>query len=261
MADLSTNYMDDILAESMNGKRKYRITRADGSFEEVTLEDISEYEQRGSVFGAGDINRTNQAVNEKFDSGDVVDPMETTVPGFAADALAVKNQFNEQNKKFGNGVLTYNAETDYFGMINPITQEWENVFRAYFGRVAIGCFTDYSVKTGTITMDDNLIFSRFKYVMFVLCYAAPSNRNFYGTLYDTPTIGTTLTSSHSSSGKTTTNSIQIYSDTTIISSGSAGNSSWQYGVNAIILGNNKEDVKAKANEITEIVQLYDYSTK
>lgn len=98
MADLSTNYIDDILAESMNGKRKYRITRADGSFEEVTLEDVSEYEQRGSVFGAGDINRTNQAVNEKFDSGDVVDPMETTIPGFAADALAVKNQFNEQNK-------------------------------------------------------------------------------------------------------------------------------------------------------------------
>ena len=102
MADLSTNYMDDILAESMNGKRKYRITRADGSFEEVTLEDISEYEQRGSVFGAGDINRTNQAVNEKFDSGDVVDPMETTVPGFAADALAVKNHFNEQNKNLVN---------------------------------------------------------------------------------------------------------------------------------------------------------------
>ena len=101
MADLSTNYMDDILAESMNGKRKYRITRADGSFEEVTLEDISEYEQIGSVFGAGDINRTNQAVNEKFDSDDVVDPMETTVPGFAADALAVKNQFNEQNKNLG----------------------------------------------------------------------------------------------------------------------------------------------------------------
>ena len=101
MADLPTNYMDDILAESMNGKRKYRITRADGSFEEVTLEDISEYEQIGSVFGAGDINRINQAVNEKFDSGDVVDPMETTVQGFAADALAVKNQFNEQNKNMG----------------------------------------------------------------------------------------------------------------------------------------------------------------
>ena len=98
MADLSTNYIDDILAESMNGKRKYRITRADGTFEEVTLEDVSEYEQVGSNFGAGDINKTNQAVNEKFDSGDVVDPMLTTEPGFAADAYQTKLQFDAQNK-------------------------------------------------------------------------------------------------------------------------------------------------------------------
>ena len=101
MADLPTNYLDDILAQSMNGKRKYRITRADGTFEEVSLEDVSEYEQVGSNFGAGDINRTNQAVNEKFDSGDVVDPMLTTEPGFAADAYQTKLQFDEQNKKLG----------------------------------------------------------------------------------------------------------------------------------------------------------------
>ena len=101
MADLPTNYLDDILAQSMNGKRKYRITRADGTFEEVTLEDVSEYEQVGSNFGAGDINKTNQAVNEKFDSGDVVDPMLTTEPGFAADAYQTKLQFDEQNKNLG----------------------------------------------------------------------------------------------------------------------------------------------------------------
>ena len=100
MADLPTNYLDDILAQSMNGKRKYRITRADGTFEEVTLEDVSEYEQVGSNFGAGDINKTNQAVNEKFDSGDVVDPMLTTEPGFAADAYQTKLQFDAQNKNF-----------------------------------------------------------------------------------------------------------------------------------------------------------------
>ena len=101
MSDLPVNYLDDILAESMGGKRKFKITHANGSTEEVTIEDISEYAQIGSTFGAGDINKTNQAVNEKFDSGDVVDPMETTIPGFAADALAVKNQFNEQNKNLG----------------------------------------------------------------------------------------------------------------------------------------------------------------
>lgn len=101
MADLPTNYLDDILAQSMNGKRKYRITRADGTFEEVILEDVSEYEQVGSNFGASDINKTNQAVNEKFDSGDVVDPMLTTEEGFAADAYKTKLQFDEQNKNFG----------------------------------------------------------------------------------------------------------------------------------------------------------------
>ena len=98
MADLPTNYLDDILAQSMNGKRKFRITRPDGTFEEVIIEDISEYSQTGSTFGAGDINRTNQAVNEKFDSEDVVDPMLTTEPGFAADAYKTKLQFDEQNK-------------------------------------------------------------------------------------------------------------------------------------------------------------------
>lgn len=98
MADLPTNYLDDILAQSMNGKRKFRITRPDGTFEDVIIEDISEYSQTGSTFGAGDINRTNQAVNEKFDSEDVVDPMLTTEPGFAADAYKTKLQFDELNK-------------------------------------------------------------------------------------------------------------------------------------------------------------------
>lgn len=124
MADLPTNYLDDILAQSMNGKRKYRITRADGTFEEVTLEDVSEYEQVGSNFGAGDINKTNQAVNEKFDSGDVVDPMLTTEPGFAADAYQTKLQFDEQNKKFETEVLT-----DVITPVNGITLSNVKVLR------------------------------------------------------------------------------------------------------------------------------------
>ena len=99
MSELLTNYLDDILAETMNGKRKYRITHSNGLFEEVTIEDVSEYEQIGSNFGAGDINRTNQEVNKKFDSEDVVDPMLTTEKGFAADAYQTKLQFDEQNKK------------------------------------------------------------------------------------------------------------------------------------------------------------------
>ena len=113
MADLPTNYLDDILAVSMGGKRKFKITHENGSTEEVTIEDISDYDQVGSAFGAGDINQTNQAVNEKFDSGDVVDPMLTTEEGFAADAYKTKLQFDEQNKNkadkyIGEGSVTTN---------------------------------------------------------------------------------------------------------------------------------------------------------
>lgn len=100
MAVLPTNYLDDILSASMGGKRRFKITHLNGTSEEVTIEDISKYDQVGSTFGAGDINKTNQAVNEKFDSGDVVDPMLATEEGFAADAYQTKLQFDAQNKNF-----------------------------------------------------------------------------------------------------------------------------------------------------------------
>lgn len=96
MADLPTNYYDDILSASMNGKKKFRLTYRNGTTEEVTIEDISEYDQYGSKFGAGDINKTNQAVNEKFDAEDVVDPMLTTEKGFAADAFLTGKALKEQ---------------------------------------------------------------------------------------------------------------------------------------------------------------------
>lgn len=93
---LKTDYKDDILA--YGNLRKYQmIQNNDGT---VSFQDVTQYEQTGDVFGAGDINRTNQAVNEKFDSGDVVDPMLTTEPGFAADAYQTKLQFDAQNKNF-----------------------------------------------------------------------------------------------------------------------------------------------------------------
>ena len=103
MADLPTNFLDDILSTSMGGKRRFKITRLDGTSEEVTIEDISKYDQVGSAFGAGDINKTNQAVNEKFDSGDVVDPMLTTEPGFAADAYQTKLRLEECFQSVSNG--------------------------------------------------------------------------------------------------------------------------------------------------------------
>lgn len=61
MADLKTNYKDDVLNTSKNTKRKYNtIQNSDGT---ISLEDVTEYMQNGDDFGAADINATNAKVN------------------------------------------------------------------------------------------------------------------------------------------------------------------------------------------------------
>lgn len=60
MADLRTNYKDDVLDTSLNEKRKYRmITNDDGT---VSFEDVTEYLQVGDSFGSVDINKTNEEI-------------------------------------------------------------------------------------------------------------------------------------------------------------------------------------------------------
>lgn len=57
---LKTNYKEDVLATS-NTKRKYNmITNDDGT---VSFEDVTEYQQTGDNFGAGDVNPICEAVN------------------------------------------------------------------------------------------------------------------------------------------------------------------------------------------------------
>ena len=117
MADLPTNFLDDILSASMGGKRRFKITNLKGTSEEVTIEDISKYDQVGSTFGASDINKTNQAVNEKFDSDDVVDPKLATEEGFAADAKLTGDALSELNKN------TANINDKLVNIANVITNE------------------------------------------------------------------------------------------------------------------------------------------
>ena len=63
---LRTDYTNDILDTSKNTERKYNIKNSNGTIveENVTFEDVTEYEQEGSRFGASDINATNTKVNE-----------------------------------------------------------------------------------------------------------------------------------------------------------------------------------------------------
>lgn len=87
--NLPVNFKDDILASS-NPKRKYQQTfNTDGS---VSLEDVTQYNQKGSEFGASQVNQTNGAVNNIYDERILtLEELElVTEPGFFVDALAVK---------------------------------------------------------------------------------------------------------------------------------------------------------------------------
>lgn len=77
MADLKTNYVDDVLDTTKNQLRKYQqIQNDDGT---VSFVDVTEYTQVGTSFGAKDINDTNAAINNvngkltKKDFSNVVD--------------------------------------------------------------------------------------------------------------------------------------------------------------------------------------------
>lgn len=91
-ANLPVNFKDDILKENMNGKRRFNmIQNSDGT---VSFEDVTDYTQVGSTFGAAQINATNEAVNNAADASKIIDSLDTikanTQSGYIAGALAVK---------------------------------------------------------------------------------------------------------------------------------------------------------------------------
>lgn len=89
---LPVNFRDDVLASSMNGKRRYALVpQDDGTY---ILNDVTDYTTVGSTFGAAQINQTNQAVNDSVDKDDVLETKEevdaNTSSGKVAGAMAVK---------------------------------------------------------------------------------------------------------------------------------------------------------------------------
>ncbi len=135
MAELRTDFKDDILAEAMGGRRRYQmIQNEDGT---VSFVDATEYEQMGSEFGQAEINATNAAVialqNEQVETAD---PMTATEEGLAADAKLTGDalrdlsaNINEKNiNTFGEKVILtsgvdYICPSDgYFVLLCPWQQ-------------------------------------------------------------------------------------------------------------------------------------------
>lgn len=121
---LPVDFQDDLLNVSMGEKRRYRmINNSDGT---VSLEDVTVYDRIGSNFGAGQINATNQAVNESFDKNKLIRDLDTinalTEEGYAVDALSVK-QITES-------LTNENSETFNFGVKDGVRGFFTNPSRA-----------------------------------------------------------------------------------------------------------------------------------
>ena len=102
---LPTDFKDDILAESMSGKRRYRIIQnTDGT---VSLDDVTDYEQVGSTFGAKQVNDMSSAVNS-IEDVKAANNCTTTEPGFVLDARQGKtlmDKSNELSRDFAGGQM------------------------------------------------------------------------------------------------------------------------------------------------------------
>lgn len=121
MSELLTNFKDDILAESMEGRRRYQmITNEDGT---VSFVDVTEYEQVGSEFGQAEINVIHRAINNKLDSGEVIDPLAAEEVGFAADAKLTGDALREVSAKMEWKLLGTKSSPTYASLQIPIPED------------------------------------------------------------------------------------------------------------------------------------------
>ena len=98
---LRTDYKNDVLKPSMNGKRHYQIVDSDGVsilYPDVILNDISQYDVRGDKFGKDDINAMNEMANRnRADNEDIIPKVEnlneqvSNAEMYASEANLAKN--------------------------------------------------------------------------------------------------------------------------------------------------------------------------
>lgn len=92
MADLKTNYVDDVLDSEKNQLRKYQmIYNDDGT---VSFVDVTTYSQVGDNFSAIDINSTNIKVNQNS-SG--ISKNKSDISSILSDSGKCKTMFNSMD--------------------------------------------------------------------------------------------------------------------------------------------------------------------
>lgn len=139
---LSTNFKDDILADS-NDRRKYtQINNSDGT---ISLQDSTAYKQVGSQYGAKEVNEEREAINNiytnKLVTLDEIDLV--TEEGYFVDAKAVKelnSNIKILNSKNDNGhaLKVFNASENLtYGC-------WDDGLYRYDGYYGNGAPSDWA---------------------------------------------------------------------------------------------------------------------
>lgn len=137
MADLKTNYKDDVLDTSKNTKRRYNtIQNSDGT---ISLEDVTEYLQNGDDFGAAGINATNAKVNEVNTN--------LTASDFLIDASGMSNAGRRGSESAYRSVHFYAPIKSYNASTGILTVNSGGFF---YDSAESSC--DYKTGVGTITV-------------------------------------------------------------------------------------------------------------
>lgn len=138
---LPTNFMDDILNESMNGKRRWTITQNDdGTY---TLEDATTYDQLGNTFGQAQVNAMNKAINESVDQARVIDDYKTLAAvnqdGFVPGAKPVAQLISDL------GGCSFEQENGNFYVVgaDAVRKKLCSNGIAYLGEMPYTCAKDY----------------------------------------------------------------------------------------------------------------------
>ena len=138
---LPINFVDDILAQPMGGKRKFAITdNGDGTY---SIEDVTEYTQIGSDFGASQMNQTNQAVNDSCDKADVIDDSDDILANQANGKIAGAKAVAKLIRGKVNGWDNLEA------VPNPYTPDVDGLIRIYFSPSGNTNATVYATQNGT----------------------------------------------------------------------------------------------------------------
>ena len=136
MATLPTNYVDDVLDSTMGGKRRYNMTTDSyGTY----LTDVTDYDQRGSTFGAAQINEITTQVNTNTNNIANGDSKDNTVTYTSGDA-STPSSFQSIN-------VLASGET-HSSLFNKISKAVANVRWLNSNKRTTGAYDD---KNDTVT--------------------------------------------------------------------------------------------------------------